>query len=101
MNYTFKAEQVKAMILHWLGTPPNGYIGVSYGRNLHELLFHPLSEDNADTLLSWIKEDIPVLRNLTSDQLSIVSKTIDNDKKQFYIKIGKVLVQIQDNQGGL
>lgn len=99
MNYTFKARDIKRIIEHWLATEPNSYIGVSYGRNLSELLFGPLNEDKADTLLTWLREDIPVLNQVVDGELQVVSEVIGLDQRKFYIKIGQILIPIQDNQG--
>lgn len=98
MNFIFKTDDVKRMIEHWLNTPPNGYVGVTYGRNLTEFLFHPMDEDRADILLSWLKEDIPVLKNVSENNLMVVSENIGIDSKRFHIKIGEILVPIRDNQ---
>lgn len=98
MNYIFKAEAAKKIIEHWLATPPNGYLGLSYGRNFAELLFKPMNEDRADILLSWLREDIPIFRNL-GNELSVVSEPVGIDKKRYYIQIGEILVPIEDNQG--
>lgn len=95
MNFIFRAEDIKRMIEHWLNTPPNGYIGVSYGKNPKELLNRPMDDDTADLLLSWMKEDIPVLNQLTDNQLMIVQDEINFETKQFYIKIGEILVPIK------
>lgn len=99
MNYTFKGRDIKRIIEHWLATKPNSYIGVSYARNLSELLFGPLDEDKADTLLTWLREDIPVLNQVVDDELQVVSEVVGLDKRKFYIKIGQILIPIQDNQG--
>ena len=56
MNYIFRADDIKRMIEHWLATPPNGYVGVSYGRNPKELLNRPMDDDTADTLLPQARE---------------------------------------------
>ncbi len=99
MNYVFSSEIIKRIIEHWLATPPNGYLGYRYGRNLAELLFHPMNEDRADILLSWIKKDIPIFRNATDGELSVVSEAIGIDQKRYYIQFGEIQVLIPDNQG--
>lgn len=95
MNYIFRAEDIKRMIEHWLNTPPNGYVGVSYGRNLKELLHRPMDDDTADLFLSWMREDIPVLKNLTDSELQIVEQEVDFETKQFFIQIGEILIPIK------
>jgi len=98
MNLIFDADDIKGMIEHWMRTPPNGYIGVSYGRNPRELLNRPMDEDIADTYLSWMREDIPVLKQLSSGDLSIVSENVGHDRKNFFISIGNtILIPIQSD----
>ncbi|AWL27146.1 hypothetical protein DJ533_00230 (plasmid) [Acinetobacter defluvii] len=96
MNFNLEPLHVKAIIEHWLNTPPNGYIGVNYGRNLAEILLKPMSVDSADLILQWIKEDIPLLRGLSSEELMIMSEDVGFDKKLFYIQIGQVLIPLQN-----
>ena len=95
MNYVFKLDDIKRMLEHWIATPPNGYIGVSYARNPKELLHRPLDEDSANTFLEWMREDIPILKQLSDNDLSIVSEEIDFESKTFYIQIGEILLPIQ------
>ncbi|ENV14750.1 hypothetical protein WCE14_08970 [Acinetobacter schindleri] len=95
MNFIFKTEDLKRMIEHWLNTPPNGYIGVSYGRNPKELINRPMDDDTADLLLSWMREDIPVLKQLDDNDLSIVSEELNFETKQFYIQIGQIVIPIK------
>ena len=94
MSYAFKSEQIKNIIEHWLYNPPNGYIGVNYGRNLAEILLRPMTEETANQIINWMKEDIPLFAPLSSDQLSIQSESFDYDKKRFYIKIGQILIPL-------
>lgn len=95
MNYIFKGEDIKRMIEHWLATPPNGYIGVSYGRNPRELLNKPMDEDTADTLLLWMREDMPILKQLSDNDLRVAHEDVNFETKQFYIQIGEILLPIK------
>ena len=94
MLLNLSATEIKRIIEHWVNTPANGYVGVNYGQNLWERLLRPLEDDDADIILQWIKEDIPLFKNLNSDQLSIVMQTVDIDKKYYFIKVGNVAVQL-------
>ncbi len=87
------------MIEHWMATPPNGYIGVSYGRNPRQLLQQPLDENTADQYLGWMREDIPILKQISDSDLSIATEVINFDTKIHYIKIGNVLLPIQTVTG--
>lgn len=95
MNYIFRADDIKRMIEHWLATPPNGYVGVSYGRNPKELLNSPMDDDTADTLLQWMREDMPILKQLSDNDLSVAHEEVNFETKQFYIQIGEILIPIK------
>ena len=101
MNPILNVKDVERILNHWLATPPNGYIGVRYGRNFKEILLKPMNEDTADTILQWMREDIPLFKSLSSDQLSIVSQEIDIDKKQYFVQVaGRIRVPIPTYSNG-
>lgn len=87
------------MIEHWLNTPPNGYIGVTYGRNLREILFKPMTEDSANTLMDWMLEDMPILKQLSDEDFRIVEQDDGHDKKRFFIKLTTILIEIPTQAG--
>lgn len=95
MNYIFRADDIKRMIEHWLATPPNGYVGVTYGRNPKELLNRPMDDDTADMLLQWMREDMPILKQLSDNDLSVAHEEVNFETKQFYIQIGEILIPIK------
>jgi hypothetical protein len=71
---------------------------VSYGRNPNELLNRPMDDDVADTYLNWMREDIPVLKQLIGNDLSIVSQDVGHDRKNFFVRIGNtILIPIQSD----
>ncbi|ENV88216.1 hypothetical protein ACE5JW_11815 [Acinetobacter radioresistens] len=93
-----RVEQIQAMIEHWLDTPANAYYGSSYGADLRKLLFVPMHTEAADSFLDKMKEDIPLLADLDSNALSIVSEDIDHDKKHFYIQLGSIVIPLGTKQ---
>ena len=95
MNYIFRADDIKRMIEHWLATPPNGYVGVTYGRNPKELLNRPMDDDTADTLLQWMREDMSILKSLPEGRLNVVATEVNFETKQFFIEIGEILIPIK------
>ena len=95
MNYIFRADDIKRMIEHWLATPPNGYVGVTYGRNPKELLNRPMDDDTADTLLQWMREDMSILKSLPEGRLNVVASEVHFETKQFFIEIGEILIPIK------
>jgi hypothetical protein len=94
MNYIFKISDIERMIEHWMNAPPNGYIGVTYGRNKRELLHKPMTEDSANTLLDWMREDMPILRQLSDADFSVVEQELGYDKKAFFIQLSSILIPI-------
>lgn len=94
MKYTLNEKQVAEMLEHWNGTPANSYRGSSYGESINRVLFQDMSAEVADKIIADIKEDIPLLANLDSDALSILSEDIGPDKKQIYISIGTIIIPI-------
>lgn len=95
MNYILTPAQIKTILEHWLNTPPNGYIGVNYGRNLSETLLKSLSIDSSDIILQWIKEDIPLFKYLTDDELKISYENVGIDKRNYFLQVGQVIVPLQ------
>lgn len=94
MSYQLTVEDIKKIVNHWLSARPNGYIGVNYGRNWHEILLKPMTQDSADLILQWMREDIPLFRGLPTEKLNIKSRPIDFDKKEFFIAIGSILIEL-------
>lgn len=94
MKYTLTDKEIADMLEHWNGTPANSYRGSSYGEAINRTLFQDMSADAADKIISDLKEDIPLLANLDSDALSVLSENIGPDKKQIYIAIGTVVIPI-------
>lgn len=99
MSTVLNYNDAERILKHWLNTPPNGYIGVRYARNLKQLMLKPMTDDNADMILQWLQEDIPLFKNLNSEQLSIVSKNVGFDKKEYFIRLGNSIVVPIPNSG--
>jgi hypothetical protein len=92
MSLKLTAEDIIKIVLHWFYTQPNGYVGVSYGRNWHEILLKPMTEDSADIILQWMREDIPLFKDLSQAELSVVSRPISLDQKEFFISVGELII---------
>lgn len=88
------ADKIKAMVNHWLDTPPNGYFGQSYGADVRNMLLRELSSDNADNLLKKLRRDIPLLAQFDDSQLSISTETHDFDKLYVYLFIGNIAIDL-------
>lgn len=88
------AAKIKAMVNHWLSTPPNGYFGQSYGADVRNMLLRELSSDNADNLLKKLRQDIPLIAQLDDSQLSINTETRGFDKLYVYLFIGNIAIDL-------
>lgn len=88
------AAKIKAMVNHWLNTPPNGYFGQSYGADVRNMLLRELTSDNADNLLKKLRQDIPLIAQLDDSQLSIDTETRDFDKLYVYLFIGNIAIDL-------
>ncbi len=86
-------DNVVAMIEHWLGTPPNGYFGSSYGNPLGEYLLVATDAFAVDAFFEKLKTDIPLLQKL-GDRLELVHDMPDFDKARLYIKLGEVAIEV-------
>lgn len=75
------------MIRHWLATPPNGYLGSSYGCDLNALLQNPMTNGIADSLLAKMRVDIPLVAVLPSSSLNIYAVGSGPDKLTLYIDV--------------
>lgn len=83
--------QIEKMIDHWIGTPPNGYLGSSYGADLPSLLQKPISVLNieADKFLAKMKQDIPILQALPAGSVNIYGQKVPGtfDKYEIFVTI--------------
>ena len=87
-------KTIVTMINHWLATPPNGYFYQGYGNNLREQLLKNMSDFSAQSFLQKLKADIPLLQQIPSESLNIVSQTQGFDSVLVYIQIGSILIEL-------
>lgn len=88
------ADKIKAMVNHWLDTPPNGYFAQGYGADVRSMLLRELSGDNADALLKKLRTDIPLINQLDDSQVDISTETRDFDKIYVYLFIGNIAIEL-------
>lgn len=88
------SANIEAMIDHWLSTPVNGYFGQSYGCNVREQLLKNLSRFGADHFIEKMKVDIPILSELDSSQLSIISQQSGFENVSVFIKLGNISIEV-------
>lgn len=87
-------DKIVAMIEHWLATPVNGYFAQSYGNDIRMHLLVNLSAFNANEFIRKMKQDIPVLQQLSHEQFGIVTQTIDFEKVKVFIQLGNILIDV-------
>lgn len=91
-------DKIKAMIEHWLSTPPNGYFAQSYGADVRNLLLRDLSSANADKLLKKLRRDIPLMDQLDDSQLSIGTEQIGFDQLHVYLIVGNINIKLGESK---
>lgn len=90
-------NDVVAMVAHWLSTPKNAYFGQNYGQSLKRELLKNTSAFNADNLLVSMKKDIPLLANLSQNELSVLAEHEGFDKINVFVKVFDVLIAVTDD----
>lgn len=88
------AEDLQAMVTHWLGCPPNGYLGSGYGSGIQELLQTPLSGGAADRLTAKLREDIAIMGQLPQGALDVQGEEVGPDQLKLYFQVAGALVPI-------
>ena len=97
-------KKIYAMLDHWFNSEINGYIGSEYGPDLNSLLLGPLDSPVANAFIAKMKNDIPILKQLSADELSLYSVNEGFETKVIYLKAGDVAInlnQIRDSRQSL
>jgi hypothetical protein len=81
------AHDVYEMVEHWLGTPPNGYLGAGYGSDIKALLQTALNSGLMDDFIAKMLFDIPLLKSLPKGSISIGYIDVPPDQKRLAIRI--------------
>lgn len=94
------------MTRHWLGTPPNGYLGLDYGSDAKAMLHSPMAAGLAEGFIAKARVDVPLLQGLGAGAINLYSYDLAMDHKAIVFEVGDQLVQFDDsaqpfpNQGG-
>lgn len=88
------ALEVQDMVRHWLETPPNGYLGSSYGCDLKALLQNPMTAGLADSFIDKMISDVPVLANLPAGAINIYVEEVGNDTQKLIIDLNGSLIDV-------
>ena len=87
-------SDVQGMVTHWLGCPPNGYLGSGYGSAVQDLLQTPQSGPAADSLIRKVRQDIPIVGNLDGSSVNVYAKTAGADGLDLFFEVAGNLVPI-------
>lgn len=68
---TTTAQDIGDMARHWLGCPPNGYLGSDYGAPTKDLLQAPLSSGVGDDFIAKFRQDVPPAANAPAGAVNV------------------------------
>lgn len=92
-----KIKDISSMVNHWLSTPQGSYLGSDYGNNAKDLLQSPQSTVLANSLVSKLKKDIPILNGLGSDKINAFSVKKQPDTISIFLEIVGIEFEIGVN----
>lgn len=81
------ARDVQDMASHWLATPENAYLGQSYGHDLKSVLHNPLAAGLADSQLSKLRQDVPVLQMAPPGAVNLWSEPVGADGLKLSLEV--------------
>lgn len=87
-------EELQGMVSHWLNTPPNGYLGSSYGSDPKSLLQQPNAAGLGDAFIDKMSTDIPLVGALPSGAVNVYFEDISNDRRRLLIEVSDGLVTV-------
>lgn len=96
MNNVVDSQELTGMVEHWLGTPPNGYLGSSYGSEIRALLQKPNSAGLGDQFIDKMAEDIPLVGALPSGAVNVYFEQRDKESKRLLIEVADRLVAVDE-----
>lgn len=89
------AHEVHQMVEHWLLTPAGHYLGSSYGNPIKDVLQLTLNDGMADSVLNKLREDIPIIRGMPSNQVNLYAENNGIDTVKIYIEIGGIVQEVR------
>ena len=98
MKNAVTAAEVQDMVLHWLNTPPNGYLGSGYGSEPQALLQEPISAalGMGDNFVDKLMRDLPLLRALPPGSVDVYLVERDNESTSLVIDIAGTKVSVDN-----
>lgn len=93
-------EEVLGMVGHWLGTPPNGYLGSSYGSDAQVLLQKPNAAGLGDAFVAKMQTDVPLVGALQGGAVDVYYQNVTNDTNRLVINVADSLISV-DSAGNI
>lgn len=88
------------MVRHWLETPVNGYLGSGYGADTKSLLQRAqTNEEQADTYLQKLRQDVVVLEVLPADAVSLFATLEGVDRLRLNLDVAGRSYDLSDAEG--
>ena len=91
---SISAQDLQSMVSHWLGCPPNGYLGSGYGSGVQDLLQTPLHGGAADRLTAKLREDIAIVGQLPQGALDVRGEEVGPDQLKLYFQVAGALIPV-------
>ena len=91
------ATDLQGMVTHWVGTPPNGYLGSDYGADTLAMLQSPMKIGLADAFLSKLRADVPLVGALPAGAVNLYAQDAGPDKRSIFIEASGQLVALGSN----
>jgi hypothetical protein len=88
------ADDLQAMVTHWLGTPPNGYLGSGYGSGVRDILQQPMSAGGADALIAKLRSDIAIMGELPQEALNLYSTPSPPDRVDLFFEVAGNFIRL-------
>lgn len=98
MKNVVDSQELSGMVEHWLGTPPNGYLGSGYGSELKALLQQPNSAGLGDQFIDKLAEDVPLVGALPAGAVNVYFQQRDRESKQLLIEVADKLVTVDESR---
>jgi hypothetical protein len=88
------ATELQGMVSHWAGTPPNGYLGSSYGADTLAMLQNPMKTGLADSFLNKLRTDVPLVGALPPAAVNVYAQDQGPDKRTIFIEASGQMVAL-------
>lgn len=89
--------ELQGMVSHWAATPPNGYLGSSYGADTRAMLQNPMKTGLADSYLNKLRIDVPLVGALPPAAVNMYAQGEGVDKRTIFIEASGQLVALGSN----